>query len=110
MKTFYLKTPLEKYEMKKLKRGDIVYLSGVVFTARDMAHKRIVEYIKRGRQIPFSLDGAALFHAGPIVKNGKIIAIGSTTSARMDGYAPLVFGLGVRALIGKGGMGKGGSA
>ncbi len=110
MKKFELKTPLAGRDVKKLRCGDIVYLSGTVITARDCAHKRIKEYAASGRKMPFSLEGVALFHAGPIVKNGGIIAIGSTTSARMDEYAPLVFGLGVRAVIGKGGMGEEGSA
>ena len=106
MKKVNLKIPLGGHDVEKLRLGDVVYLSGTVFTARDMAHKRMKENVERGKRIPFSLEGAALFHAGPIVRGKEIIAIGSTTSARMDEYAPLVFKLGVRALIGKGGMGK----
>ncbi len=99
-----LKTPLSKTDIKKLKAGDTVYLSGTIYTARDRAHQRILE-----EGSPVDLKGAALFHAGPIIKSTsgkdyKMIAVGPTTSTRMNPYSPDVLKLGVSAIIGKGGM------
>lgn len=95
----------------ELRIGDVVYLSGRVFTARDMAHIRIMEHLKEGRHFVENLKGAVIFHAGPVVKieNGerKVIVIGPTTSMRMEPFSESIFGkLGVKALIGKGGMGE----
>jgi len=84
--------------------GDKVLLSGVLYTARDAAHKRIVEYLESGKQLPFELTDAAIFYAGPTpAKPGAICgAIGPTTSIRMDKYTPALLEAGVKVLIGKG--------
>lgn len=107
-----LKTPLRGDEVRGLEVGDIVYLNGVIFTARDLAHRRIIEYLERGERLEEDLGGGALFHAGPVVrsKNGgwEVIAIGPTSSIRMEPFSEAILGrLGVKALIGKGGMGDG---
>lgn len=101
-----LKTPLSKEDTKKLNVGDIVYLSGTIYTARDRAHKRILE-----NGSPVNLKGAVIFHAGPIIKTlssndekYEMVAVGPTTSTRMNPYQPDVLKLGVNAIIGKGGM------
>lgn len=102
-----LKTPLSKDDIKKLNVGDIVYISGTIYTARDRAHQRILE-----EGSPVNLEGAVIFHAGPIIKvstqnnenNYKMIAVGPTTSTRMNPYQRDVLKLGVSAVIGKGGM------
>ncbi|MBI5681515.1 MAG: fumarate hydratase C-terminal domain-containing protein [Methanobacterium sp.] len=101
-----LKTPLSKEDTKKLSVGDIVYLSGIIYTARDRAHQRILE-----DGSPVNLKGAVIFHAGPIIKISpsnedeyKMVAVGPTTSTRMNPYQPDVLKLGVNAIIGKGGM------
>ncbi len=102
-----LKTPLSKENTQKLKVGDIVYLSGTIYTARDRAHQRILE-----EGSPINLEGAVIFHAGPIIKTitsdkgttYRMIAVGPTTSTRMNPYQPDILKLGVNAIIGKGGM------
>jgi fumarate hydratase subunit beta len=99
-----LKTPLNDDDINKLKAGDTVYLTGKIYTARDSAHKRIIE-----EGAPIDLEGVVLFHAGPIIKktgedNYEIVAIGPTTSMRMNPYEPEVLSMGVKAIIGKGGM------
>ena len=98
-----LKTPLHVEETAQLTIGDTVYISGTIYTARDSAHKRMV---KEGS--PVNLDGAVIFHAGPIIlkenKGYKMVAIGPTTSTRMNPYQSEVLDKGVKAVIGKGGM------
>jgi len=106
-----IKTPLSDDDVKMLKVGDVVYLTGIIVTARDLAHKKAVELLKSGGNLPLSLRGLAIFHAGPIVKkeNGKwkIIAIGPTTSTRMEDVEYDFIRLtGVKMIIGKGGMGE----
>jgi len=93
-----LTTPLGD-EVLALNAGDPVELSGVVYTARDEAHLRMM---KEG--IPFDPHGAAFYHCGPVISSGKIIAAGPTTSARMNTMTGFLLDAGVRALIGKGGM------
>jgi len=79
-------------------------LSGVLYTARDAAHKRIIEYLDSGKPLPFELKNAAIFYAGPTpARPGQICgAIGPTTSVRMDKYTPRLLEAGVKVLIGKG--------
>lgn len=107
----YLTTPLNREDLANLSVSDVVYLSGKVYTARDMAHIRIMEYLREGKQLVEDFNGAAIFHAGPVVRqrNGEweVVVIGPTTSIRMEPFSETLFGkLGVKALIGKGGMGE----
>jgi fumarate hydratase subunit beta len=108
--TYYLKTPLTDDDIVKLRVGDTVYVSGVIVSARDAAHVRMVEMLRRGEKIPVDLRGGVIYHAGPVaLKQGdtwRIISMGPTTSARMDDFEPEVIEkLGVKLVIGKGGMG-----
>ncbi|NYB52710.1 MAG: fumarate hydratase C-terminal domain-containing protein [Methanobacteriaceae archaeon] len=100
---FNLKTPLNKEDIRKLRIKDTVYLSGKIYTARDSAHKRIIE-----RGTPIDLEGAVIFHAGPIIKNDggeyHMVAVGPTTSSRMNPYQAEILDQGALAVIGKGGM------
>lgn len=94
---------IKKY-VKRLKAGDRVLLSGTVYTARDAAHKRIFELLENGAQLPFEIDGASIYYAGP-TETPKGLAIGScgpTTSSRMDAFAPKLLDLGLKSMIGKG--------
>ena len=88
-----------------LKAGDRIRLSGIVYTARDAAHKRIAQSLRNGEEPPFLLKGAAIYYAGPTpTPDGLAIgSCGPTTSSRMDGFAPGLYDLGVVATIGKGG-------
>jgi len=97
--TIALKTPLGQ-EVLELIAGDRVTLSGTVYTARDEAHLMMQE-----KGIPFDPEGAAIYHCGPIIRDERVIAAGPTTSARMSGCSGFLLDRGVRALIGKGGMG-----
>ncbi|MBQ7101038.1 MAG: fumarate hydratase C-terminal domain-containing protein [Clostridia bacterium] len=88
----------------KLRAGDRVLLSGTVYTARDAAHKRITELMNKGEALPFELDGACIYYAGP-TPTPPGLAIGScgpTTSSRMDTYAPAFLDKGLAAMVGKG--------
>ncbi len=89
---------------KTLKAGDIVNLSGYLYTARDAAHKRIVQALDKGIELPFELENSVVYYAGPTpAKNGLTIgSVGPTTSSRMDAYSPLMLSLGQKAMIGKG--------
>jgi fumarate hydratase subunit beta len=91
-------TPLGE-EVLDLQAGDLVTLSGIVYTARDEAHLRMMR-----DGIPFDPEGAAIYHCGPVVQKGRVIAAGPTTSARMNALSHFLIERGVRALIGKGGM------
>lgn len=101
-----LNLPLNENDIKNLKAGDAVLLSGTVYTARDCAHKRIFELIKKEKKLPFELNGATVYYAGPCpAKPGKVCgSCGPTTSARMDVYAPKLIDLGLKGIIGKGEM------
>ena len=89
---------------RELRAGDRILLSGTVYTARDAAHKKIMEKLARGEELPFDLDGAVIYYAGPTpAKNGMAIgSCGPTTSSRMDPYAPRLHELGLAATVGKG--------
>ncbi len=95
-----LTTPLGD-EVLSLHAGDHVALSGIVYTARDEAHIKMME-----EGIPFDPRGAAIYHCGPVIQESRILAAGPTTSARMNAISGFLLDRGVRALIGKGGMGK----
>lgn len=97
--------PLEdKNALLDLKAGEEVMLSGVIYTARDAAHKRICASIEQGIALPFPLKGQAIYYTGPspAPKGFPIGACGPTTSGRMDAYAPKLIELGLAAMIGKG--------
>lgn len=99
-----IETPLTKDDVSRLSCGDRVLLSGVIYTARDQAHRRMFEALSRGESLPFPLAGQVLFYAGPSpAPPGAVIgAIGPTTSARMDRYTPVLLANGLRGMIGKG--------
>lgn len=103
-----LTLPVTNDQVKNLKVGDTVYLSGKIYTSRDMAHLEYKDILSRGEALPVDFQGAAIFHAGPVLrKEGdewKMIVIGPTTSYRMEPYADMVGGMGVKLIIGKGGM------
>lgn len=94
-----LKTPLSIPDIEALHAGDVVFLCGTVFTARDKAHSQL-----RSKGSPVELKGAALYHCGPLIGGQKVISAGPTTSGRMDRYTNFILDLGVRAIIGKGGL------
>lgn len=91
-------------KIKSLKAGDIVLLSGEIYTARDAAHKRLIDTINRGEELPFNIKDKIIYYAGPTpTKPGQIIgSCGPTTSGRMDKYAPIFLDMGLLAMIGKG--------
>jgi len=103
-KTYHLSTPLSEEDVRKLKAGDIVFLSGTLYTARDAAHKRLVDLIEKGEKLPFDLEGSVIYYVGPTPpKPGEPIgSAGPTTSYRMDSYAPTLLKHGNRGMIGKG--------
>lgn len=99
-----LKFPFTKDKIKGLNAGDSVLISGIIYTARDAAHKRLTEMLDRGETLPFELEGSIIYYVGPTPeKPGNAIgAAGPTTSYRMDSYAPRFLDLGQVAMIGKG--------
>lgn len=100
----HIETPLKKDVIKKIKVGDIVYISGIIYTARDAAHKRLIEIIEAGGTLPFDIKDQVIYYAGPCPASpGQVIgSIGPTTSGRMDAYAPKLIQLGLGGMIGKG--------
>jgi len=103
-----LLTPLSSKDIEKLKAGDKVSLSGIIYTARDVAHKRLVETLKRGEKLPFNPEGQVIYYVGPApARPGKVIGpAGPTTSSRMDPYAIYLMEAGVKGMIGKGSRGQ----
>lgn len=101
---YKLTLPLQDNEISMLKVGDMVYLSGEIYTARDAAHKRLVETLNSSIPLPFSLLNAAIYYVGPTPAkpNSPIGSCGPTTSSRMDAYSPTLLDLGVKIMIGKG--------
>ncbi len=106
-----LETPLTADDINSLKLGDVVYIKGIVYTARDMAHMTVRDKLEKSQNLPVDFQGSAVFHAGPVVKKThtgwELGVIGPTTSVRMEPYAEMVGKLGVKAIIGKGGMREG---
>lgn len=97
-------TPLKEEIRKKLKAGDEVLLSGTILTARDAAHKRLFDIIKKGRMLPLNLKDSVIYYCGPTpARPGRPIgSCGPTTSSRMDAFAPALMELGLGGMIGKG--------
>jgi len=99
-----LKTPLTDADVTPLRAGDRVLLSGIIYTARDAAHKRLVDLMDQGQPLPFDLRGAVIYYVGPApAPPGKPIgSAGPTTSYRMDPFAPRLIAAGLKGMIGKG--------
>lgn len=105
---YRISAPACVQELRKLKAGDSVLLSGTVYTARDAAHKRICEYLDRGEKPPFDLNGSAVYYVGPTPEHDGccIGSAGPTTSGRMDDYSPRLLDAGLKIMIGKGNRSK----
>ncbi len=101
---FKLTAPLTDSDIEQLKSGDIVYLSGTIYTARDAAHKKFAEAIEQGNSLPFDPTNQVIYYAGPTpAKPGSPVgSIGPTTASRLDPYAPLLIERGLKGMIGKG--------
>ena len=99
-----IQLPLTKELAGSLHMGDQVLLSGVIYTARDAAHERMTRQLQEGIPIPFDIEDAVIYYAGPSpAKPGQVIgSAGPTTAGRMDRWAPLMISLGARGMIGKG--------
>ena len=103
-KTVKLTPPLTDQDVLQLAIGDTVLISGVIYTARDAAHKRLVDLLAKGEPLPMEIAGQIMYYVGPSpARPGRVIgAAGPTTSYRMDSYAPTLIKLGLKAMIGKG--------
>jgi fumarate hydratase subunit beta len=99
-----IQTPLTDEVVRSLKSGDEVAISGIVYTARDAAHRRLCELIAQGKELPFPLKGAVIYFVGPTpARPGAVIgSAGPTTSGRMDGFSPILLAAGLKGMIGKG--------
>ena len=101
---YHLTTPVTREDLSPLHAGDTVLLSGVVYTARDAAHKRMMELLDAGQPLPFPVEGSAIYYVGPTPERpGEVIgSAGPTTSGRMDAYSPRLLDMGQAVMIGKG--------
>lgn len=101
---YRIQTPLTAEVVNRLRAGDDVLLSGVVYAARDQAHKRLCALLAEGKPLPFEPAGQAIYYVGPTpARPGRVIgAAGPTTAARMDAFTPALLACGIRATIGKG--------
>ncbi|HHV28744.1 Fe-S-containing hydro-lyase [Acetivibrio mesophilus] len=99
-----IEAPLTEEKARELKAGDIVSINGIIYTARDAAHKRMVSLIQEGKPLPFDIRDQIIYYVGPCpAKPGDVIgSAGPTTSSRMDAYAPELIKLGLKGMIGKG--------
>ena len=99
-----LKAPLSDKDLEKLKIGDRVLISGIVYTGRDAAHKRLFDLVQAGKDLPFDIRGQVIYYVGPTPsKPGQVFgAAGPTTSYRMDAYSPSLIAIGMKGMIGKG--------
>lgn len=106
---WHLSAPLTDEDTAKVKAGDKVLFDGVMYTARDAAHKRMIETLDRGEKLPVDLAGQVVYYVGPsATKPGMAIgSAGPTTGGRMDPYSPRLLDLGLKAMIGKGNRAKG---
>jgi fumarate hydratase subunit beta len=107
---YELTTPISEDDIRKLRVNDVIYITGTIFTARDEAHERALEYKKKGKTLPINPEGLAVFHCGPIVRRTderwELVAAGPTTSTRMEMFQDrFIEAFKVRVVIGKGGMG-----
>jgi fumarate hydratase subunit beta len=103
-KKIRMTTPLVTEELQRLRAGDQVLITGIIYTARDAAHKRLITCIEQGEPLPFDVDGQIIYYVGPSpAKPDQVIgAAGPTTSYRMDAYTPTLLKLGLKGMIGKG--------
>ena len=99
-----IQPPIAESQVRSLRAGDEVSITGIIYTARDMAHKRLCEMIDAGQKLPFDLNGAIVYFVGPTpARPGKPIgAAGPTTSSRMDAFSPTLIENGLKAMLGKG--------
>lgn len=99
-----ISAPLTDAVVEKLKAGDKVLITGVMYTARDAAHKRLIELLDAGKELPLDLKGQIIYYVGPTPeKPGEVIgSAGPTTSGRMDAYTPRLIELGLKGMVGKG--------
>lgn len=100
----YINTPITETVTEDLKSGDYVYITGTIYVARDAAHKRMIEVLDRGEELPINIKDATIYYMGPSpAREGRPIgSAGPTTASRMDKYAPTLLDLGEKAMIGKG--------
>ncbi len=100
----HLHTPITKEMAEEVTAGDYVYLTGRIYTARDAAHKRMVENLEKGIALPFNPENETIYYLGPTParENQVIGSAGPTTSSRMDAYTPVLLDLGITGMIGKG--------
>lgn len=100
----YINTPITEQDIESLETGDMVYISGTIYTARDAAHKRLYEAIQAHQEIPVDLKDNIIYYLGPSpAREGQVIgSAGPTTSSRMDKYTPLMLEHGLKGMIGKG--------
>jgi fumarate hydratase subunit beta len=108
METKNLTTPLKDSDIASLRSGDNVNITGYIFTARDAAHKKMVDLIEKGQKLPFDPAGQVIYFAGPApTPPGRVIgSAGPTTSGRMNKYSPILLSVGLKGMIGKGEMGS----
>ena len=99
-----LTTPITQKDIESLRAGDIVYISGIIYTGRDAAHKKMVEAIMNGENMPFDLDNQVIYYVGPTPAkpNRPIGSCGPTSSYRMDAYSSILMKHGLKTMIGKG--------
>lgn len=99
-----IRTPLTEEKVKDLRCGDSILLSGTIYTARDAAHKRLIELLDKGEELPINIKDEIIYYVGPTpAKEGQVIgSAGPTTSYRMDAYSPKLLDLGLKGMIGKG--------
>ena len=100
----HISVPLTDEVAGSLRAGDYVYLTGVIYTARDAAHKRMYEALEQGKELPFDMRNNVIYYMGPSpAREGRPIgSAGPTTASRMDKYAPALLDLGLKGMIGKG--------
>ena len=100
----HITAPLQEDEIRELRAGDYVFITGTIYTARDAAHKRMKEALEAGESLPFDVNGNVIYYMGPSpAREGRPIgSAGPTTASRMDRYAPELLDLGLKGMIGKG--------
>ena len=100
----HITVPVAKEEIQDLRAGDYVYLTGVIYTARDAAHKRMDEVLSEGKELPLDIKNQMIYYMGPSpAREGQVIgSAGPTTSSRMDKYTPLLLEHGLKGMLGKG--------